>query len=273
MSAATSASVSGLSPPARGIPGGLAHALSARRSIPARAGDPCCTGPRRPLASVYPRPRGGSEAHPLLFPYPAGLSPPARGILRVRVPNVSLHRSIPACAGHLPNYRRTDTTSFTSPLDSRFRGNDGVETGNDGAETRNDGAEIGNVGRNGQPSRPHIHPFALIAPSRHCVKFSPARPPRIQKTPVSSASFGRPGRGLVFPEGKTKAPAVPPAISAGMIRRTLCPGGSPRAGDRDAPDNGERIRRSLLAPRAFGPRLGSDFRKKPAARSHHIGRR
>ena len=32
------------------------------------------------------------------------------------------------------------------PLDSRFRGNDGVEIGNDGAEIGSGGAEIGNDG-------------------------------------------------------------------------------------------------------------------------------
>ena len=32
------------------------------------------------------------------------------------------------------------------PLDSRFRGNDGVESGNDGVESGNDGVENGNDG-------------------------------------------------------------------------------------------------------------------------------
>ena len=176
----------GLSPPARGIPHTPRAGQERGRSIPARAGYPLDFIAAIRQRAVYPRPRGVSSSSGLWSVYSPGLSPPARGILLV------------ACG--LP------PIAFASPLDSRFRGNDGVETGNRAAIS------------------------TPLRSSRLCVKFSPRDRRENRKPPSRRRLLDARDGGLSFPEGKSKAPAVPPAISAGMIRRTLCPGGSPRGG-------------------------------------------
>ena len=79
-----------------------------------------------------------------------GLSPPVRGILLV------------ACG--LPSI------AFASHLDSRFRGNDGVETGNGGAKS-------------GTTVETDNHRAVISTPLRHCAlaplrQIFPERPPR-----------------------------------------------------------------------------------------------
>ena len=94
-----------------------------------------------------------------------------------------------------------------NPLDSRFRGNDGVEIGNGGAEIGNGGAEIGNhgveIGNHGVEIGNHgveirnggaiIIPFGLMStrasaalragrPRSHVREFATASPSRERKS-------------------------------------------------------------------------------------------
>ncbi len=89
----------GLSPPARGSHILRALAEGARRSIPARAGEPRHQYAILSLSEVYPRPRGGAVHTLLSRLYHEGLSPPARGSHRTRQRCSALARSIPARAG------------------------------------------------------------------------------------------------------------------------------------------------------------------------------
>ena len=184
-----------------------------------------------------------------------GLSPPARGIRLTTIGFAAATRSIPACAGDPVDYYRFRRRNEVYP---RLRG------GSASAYVERDK----NKGLSPPAQGIILTPFA---PPRLCVKFYP----RKQKNPRPQRRLSqRPGRGLCLSRRKSTRPRCHPRFPPTFrFRRTLCPGGSPRAGDRDAPNNGERDRRSLLAPRAFGPKLWSDVRKRPAARSHHIGRR
>ena len=90
---------SGLSPRVRGNRGLARLAITARRSIPACAGEPGsgagCTG----CSGVYPRVCGGTSRQNALSPRHRGLSPRVRGNL-VPHPQYQIYaRSIPACAG------------------------------------------------------------------------------------------------------------------------------------------------------------------------------
>ena len=90
---------SGLSPPTRGSRGHSSGKIINPWSIPAHAGEPPRTAPRRLYARVYPRPRGGAgpagdEPKP-----PKGLSPPTRGSPRPEAQAWTKWRSIPAHAG------------------------------------------------------------------------------------------------------------------------------------------------------------------------------
>ena len=165
----------------------------------------------------------------------AGLSPPARGILARRSHDYRIAGSIPARAGY-------NLVAHSSLFSLKI-----------------------------YPRPARCITLTPSAPPRLCVQILPLQ---TEKPPSQRRLSQRPGRGLCLSRRKSTRPRCHPRFPPTFrFRRTLCPGGSPRAGDRDAPDNGERDRRSLLAPRAFGPKLWSDVRKRPAARSHHIGRR
>ena len=91
--------MSGLSPPTRGNLCESSSLLTARRSIPAHAGEPASSSPNTTAAAVYPRPRGGTDGAIENNKISDGLSPPTRGN-RVRAPaGTSRRRSIPAHAG------------------------------------------------------------------------------------------------------------------------------------------------------------------------------
>ena len=100
----SSSSSPGLSPRVRGNPHGALQMTTPQRSIPACAGEPRRTGPRRHPQGVYPRVCGGtvSTRHP--FPSVGGLSPRVRGNPDQLRPRGRNHGSIPACAGE-PNAR------------------------------------------------------------------------------------------------------------------------------------------------------------------------
>ena len=89
----------GLSPPTRGIRRLSDFVSNLPRSIPAYAGDP------RPVSldyrnlRVYPRLRGGSSRFIDARSTAPGLSPPTRGIQRLRQSPKRVRRSIPAYAG------------------------------------------------------------------------------------------------------------------------------------------------------------------------------
>ena len=91
--------VVGLSPPTRGNqlrPSGRARS---RRSIPAHAGEPTIAARAASMASVYPRPRGGTRLPARLERLPRGLSPPTRGNRRRDSRRRRWAGSIPAHAG------------------------------------------------------------------------------------------------------------------------------------------------------------------------------
>ena len=139
----------GLSPPTRGILPAVSASRDVRRSIPARAGYPLPPSAAGRWAGVYPRPRGVSGASVAAASRKDGLSPPARGIpalwlaLPSRRPVYPRPRGVspsatgdgkqvfglsPPARGILLVACGLPPTAFASPLDSRFRGNDGVET-------------------------------------------------------------------------------------------------------------------------------------------------
>ena len=107
----------GLSPPTRGNLGGVKRGVYSARSIPAHAGEPSSRWPRRRLATVYPRPRGGTEIEKIESEDEEGLSPPTRGnpsSWRVRA---GWTRSIPAHAGEpaMRRLRRRETEVYPRP--------------------------------------------------------------------------------------------------------------------------------------------------------------
>ena len=89
----------GLSPPTRGNRRPKPASQNRRRSIPAHAGEPPFIPSRCRMATVYPRPRGGThelDAHGELR---VGLSPPTRGNPFSKARERHNGRSIPAHAG------------------------------------------------------------------------------------------------------------------------------------------------------------------------------
>ena len=89
----------GLSPHARGSRRGLGYAAGQAGSIPACAGEPTnwCRGQAN--RTVYPRMRGGAQRKFSNTNRDWGLSPHARGSLRLEQDFQSWIGSIPACAG------------------------------------------------------------------------------------------------------------------------------------------------------------------------------
>ena len=92
----------GLSPPTRGNRLWELTRIGAQRSIPAHAGEPIDSCPRRASGSVYPRPRGGTAVHSDIYVAVLGLSPPTRGNLILAIVAGVAARSIPAHAGEPP---------------------------------------------------------------------------------------------------------------------------------------------------------------------------
>ncbi len=93
----------GLSPHARGNPVRLWQCQLVRGPIPACAGEPRSASSGSNWCWAYPRMRGGTTwAVTALFPWP-GLSPHARGNLKMQPMNVAAQGPIPACAGEPPN--------------------------------------------------------------------------------------------------------------------------------------------------------------------------
>ena len=89
----------GLSPPARGSPYDPLDDAAAKRPIPARAGEPRSSVTSTSTSRAYPRPRGGAVISSTATTVPSGLSPPARGSLRVRGGDSYIDGPIPARAG------------------------------------------------------------------------------------------------------------------------------------------------------------------------------
>ena len=92
-------SLIGLSPPTRGNPDHDAARESARRSIPAHAGEPARRMRRLFAGRVYPRPRGGTVYCHATSPCICGLSPPTRGNQWHGLQDAGAPGSIPAHAG------------------------------------------------------------------------------------------------------------------------------------------------------------------------------
>ena len=105
---AAAASAIGLSPRVRGNPQRRRDCLRARRSIPARAGEPVAGRRVVVSARVYPRVCGGTPPQRSLLSYAGGLSPRVRGNLVSSRAPASGRRSIPACAGEpqIPNHKQ-----------------------------------------------------------------------------------------------------------------------------------------------------------------------
>ena len=123
----------GLSPPTRGNRWLTSTSNLRRRSIPAHAGEPRRAGRRRAVRSVYPRPRGGTNATWIDCPRLYGLSPPTRGNLAHDASGRVWRGSIPAHAGepaHAPDQHCPRTvyprprggTSRMSDADIRAQG-------------------------------------------------------------------------------------------------------------------------------------------------------
>ena len=96
-------------------------------SIPAHAGEPPPPASRRRVASVYPRPRGGTPICESCRSGRAGLSPPTRGNPATYATPLTVARSIPAHAGEPRQPRRRWTCAEVYPrprggtLDFRLR--------------------------------------------------------------------------------------------------------------------------------------------------------
>ena len=100
----------GLSPLARGNPGGAINAGTGVGPIPARAGEPLLPAPPIAPLRAYPRSRGGTIRAPYSVPPNLGLSPLARGNLVSAAALQILAGPIPARAGEPmlnPAYRTT----------------------------------------------------------------------------------------------------------------------------------------------------------------------
>ena len=124
MLSSQSGHLTGLSPPARGILQFSDKCTFALRSIPACAGDPHRPQPPTHLYTVYPRPRGGSDANGGAAGKTDGLSPPARGIPARMVRGYACDPSIPARAGDPRGIRMG---CWPCPVYPRPRGGSGVE--------------------------------------------------------------------------------------------------------------------------------------------------
>ena len=101
-------------------------------SIPAHAGEPPPPASRRRVASVYPRPRGGTPICESCRSGRAGLSPPTRGNPRFSPPRALSSRSIPAHAGEPGRQRERRGVSEVYPrprggTSSRSRASDWME--------------------------------------------------------------------------------------------------------------------------------------------------
>ena len=92
-------SAAGLSPRGRGKPNACLDSHSARRSIPAWAGETAYQWPLPPPSAVYPRVGGGNKAAVSGNNFKAGLSPRGRGKRVVRPSVRAITGSIPAWAG------------------------------------------------------------------------------------------------------------------------------------------------------------------------------
>ena len=95
-------SCDGLSPRVRGNPHNRRRIETAKRSIPACAGEPELEVGELMPASVYPRVCGGTRHQIARLSYSDGLSPRVRGNLPVRSGRIHRPGSIPACAGEPP---------------------------------------------------------------------------------------------------------------------------------------------------------------------------
>ena len=95
----------GLSPPTRGNRQDRDRVLRRLGSIPAHAGEPRTCAPTSPAPTVYPRPRGGTQAAAVSASVRKGLSPPTRGNRSIRCGCWLRRGSIPAHAGE-PRYRQ-----------------------------------------------------------------------------------------------------------------------------------------------------------------------
>ena len=90
---------SGLSPPTRGNHAEAIPSVLRYGSIPAHAGEPFISAPRRWARRVYPRPRGGTGGVGAGGGAAGGLSPPTRGNPNTRAARARTVGSIPAHAG------------------------------------------------------------------------------------------------------------------------------------------------------------------------------
>ena len=107
----------GLSPPTRGNQSARGTSAAGRRSIPAHAGEPRVSLAPPCAPRVYPRPRGGTDAHGARHGDRRGLSPPTRGNRRLHSDKQGQRGSIPAHAGE-PAQRgsvSTPTTVYPRP--------------------------------------------------------------------------------------------------------------------------------------------------------------
>ena len=95
----TGAVPTGLSPRVRGNLRGGRRDVHGGGSIPACAGEPTCSPPRRPCTPVYPRVCGGTGDEDLQARVGHGLSPRVRGNRTEETGDEDSERSIPACAG------------------------------------------------------------------------------------------------------------------------------------------------------------------------------
>ena len=95
----------GLSPHVRGNRSRTVPPGTGARSIPARAGEPCCSSPPARRPGVYPRTCGGTGLPADRINGPSGLSPHVRGNLPGYRYRLLEDGSIPARAGE-PNARQ-----------------------------------------------------------------------------------------------------------------------------------------------------------------------
>ncbi len=89
----------GLSPRVRGSRRAVGAGVAGLGSIPACAGEPAPSSPRRRMASVYPRVCGGARPPRRRAAADRGLSPRVRGSRAMAGRQIGPTGSIPACAG------------------------------------------------------------------------------------------------------------------------------------------------------------------------------
>ncbi len=104
--AQTSCTVAGLSPRARGKQGFPKSRILAKGTIPACAGETSVIASAIPLKRDYPRVRGGNRGIHRHSLKQWGLSPRARGKLRLGQPIHFTQGTIPACAGETMDQRQ-----------------------------------------------------------------------------------------------------------------------------------------------------------------------